>query len=140
MVTSDIAIIGDGPAALACFAQLRAHGVPANRIAVYGDSPHPLARLEQYARGLGQRVMRSEGNGHLSPTEFPGLAVVDAWRRRSPWPLLAALFDCYQPSLDLLIAHFGGSGTAMRLHHPEDSGAGWACAAAGGAAGPIRTL
>jgi hypothetical protein len=48
--------------------------------------------------------MRSEGNGHLAPAEFPGLALVDAWRRHTPVPLIAALFDAYTPSLELLLA------------------------------------
>jgi hypothetical protein len=99
----DIAIVGDGPAALACFAQFRSRGIPSDRIVVYGDGAHPLARLERYARALGQQQMRSESTGHLAPTEFPGLAAIDAYQRRSPWPLLATLVDAYRPSLRLLI-------------------------------------
>jgi hypothetical protein len=99
----DIAIVGDGPAALACFAQCRSRGIPSDRIVVYGDGTHPLARLERYAHALGQQQMRSESTGHLAPTEFPGLAAIDAYQRRSPWPLLATLVDAYRPSLQLLI-------------------------------------
>lgn len=100
-----IAIIGDGAASLACFAALRQQGVPSAAITVYGDSPHPLAALECYARALRQHDMRSEGNGHLDPIEFPGLALVDAWRNRTLWPLLRALIDHYTPPLALLRVH-----------------------------------
>lgn len=102
---NNLAIIGDGPAALACFLVLRHTGVPAEAITVYGDSPHPLAQLEQLARAIGQRMMRSESNGHLAPTEFPTLAIIDAWQRRSPWPLLLSLFDAYVPSFELVLAN-----------------------------------
>ena len=102
---SQIAIIGDGPAGLACFAALRRQGAAAETITVYGDSAHPLAALEQYARALGQKQMRSEGNGHLVPIEFPGLALVDAWRHQKLWPLLLSLVDAYKPSLETLRAH-----------------------------------
>lgn len=102
---TNLAIIGDGPAALACFLVLRHAGLPVEAITVYGDSPYPLAKLEQLARMIGQRQMRSESNGHLAPTEFPTLAIIDSWQRRSPWPLLASLFDAYVPSLELVLAH-----------------------------------
>jgi hypothetical protein len=102
---SHIAIIGDGPAALAMVAVLHRAGLSAPDVAVYGDAPHPLARLERYARAVGQRRMRSEGDGHLSPDGFPGLGLIDSWRRRTPAPVLAALFNLYTPSLDLLLAH-----------------------------------
>jgi hypothetical protein len=104
-MSSRIAIIGDGAAALAVFGVLRRRGVSAEQIAVYGDHPRPLSQLSNYAEAVGQRQMRSEGNGHLSPHDFPGLALIDAWQRRSPLPLVAALFDAYTPSLALLQAH-----------------------------------
>lgn len=103
-----VAIIGDGIAALITFGVLRHEGLPAEAITIYGDSPHPLAVLERLARAIGQENMRSESSGHLSPVDFPGLALVDAWRRRSPWPLVASLFDAYNPSLDLLLEHSRG--------------------------------
>lgn len=100
-----VAIIGDGVAALAAFGVLRRRGLPAERIAVYGDHTHPLSHLSGYAEAVGQRHMRSEGNGHLSPQEFPGLALIDSWRRKSPLPLAAAFFDAYTPDLELLRTH-----------------------------------
>lgn len=112
-----IAIIGNGPAALACFGVLRHAGVPAHAVQVYGDAPYPLATLECYARAIGQQQMRSESNGHLAPRDFPTLAWLDAWQRRSPLPLLASLFDAYTPSLDLLLEH--SAALTQRLHFAE---------------------
>jgi cation diffusion facilitator CzcD-associated flavoprotein CzcO len=98
-----VAIVGDGPAALATLAVLRDAGVEASDIVIYGDSPHPLARLERYAHAVGQERMRSEGDGHLSPAGFPGLALIDSWRSRSVGPALAAVFNLYTPPLGLLL-------------------------------------
>lgn len=100
---SHIAIVGDGAAALAALAVLCQDG--ARDISVYGDGAHPLAALERYARAVRQERMRSEGDGHLSPAGFPGLALRDSWRRRSPLPALASLFNLYTPPLDLLLDH-----------------------------------
>ena len=102
---NSVALIGDGPAALASFLVFRHAGMPAEAITIYGDSPYPLARLEHLASTISQRQMRSESNGHLAPTEFPTLAVIDAWQHRTPWPLMASLFDAYVPSLNLVLAH-----------------------------------
>lgn len=99
---SRVAIVGDGPAALITMAVLCHYGLPADAITIYGDSSFPLATLIRYARAVDQVHMRSESSGHLAPIEPPGLALVDAWKRRSPWPLLASLFDRYTPPLDLL--------------------------------------
>lgn len=105
MRESRIAIVGDGAAALITLAVLRQAGLPHGEAVIYGDSPHPLARLERYARSVRQTTMRSEGDGHLDPRNFPSLALVDAWRRRSIGPLLASLFNLYHPSLDRLLDH-----------------------------------
>jgi hypothetical protein len=100
---STIAIIGDGPAALATLAVLRHAG--AESLAVYGTGPHPLANLERYANSVHQGAMRSEGDGHLSPAGFPDLALLDSLQRRSPLPALASLFNLYVPSLEFLLEH-----------------------------------
>src|SRR5688572_17409102 len=99
-----IAIVGDGGAGLITFAILRRAGVAAESLRVYGDSPSPLARLSRFAQAVGQRRMRSESNGHLRPSDYPGVALIDAWRRRSPWPLAQSLLHLYAPPLALLEA------------------------------------
>jgi hypothetical protein len=100
-----IAIVGDGVAALVTFGVLQHAGIPAEEMAIYGNSSDPLANFEGLARAIGQDRMRSESNGHLAPVDFPGLALTEAWRRRTPWPLIASLFDAYTPSLDLVLEH-----------------------------------
>ena len=100
-----VAIVGDGVGALITLAVLRHAGLPREDIVIYGDSPSPLATLERYARSVRQQTMRSEGDGHLAPRNFPDLALIDAWRRRTLRPLLAALFNLYHPSLDLILEH-----------------------------------
>lgn len=115
---SRVAIVGDGPAALITMGVLCHYGLPADAITIYGDSPFPLATLTRYARAVGQIHMRSESSGHLAPIEPPGLALVDAWKRRSPWPLLGSLFDRYTPPLELLCQQ--AEALAVRLgfdHH-----------------------
>ena len=51
--------------------------------------------------------MRSESDGHCSPTTFPGLAVRSALRRRSPVPLLVSALDRYHPTVDEFLSHVG---------------------------------
>lgn len=137
-----IAIVGDGAAALATLAVLREAG--ADDVAVYGDGPGPLARLGGYARAVSQERMRSEGEGHLGPEGFPDLALRDAWRRRSPLPLLASLVNQYTPPLDLLLEHaaavaeragFDAAHVRVRvgrLERCEGSWLGWALHGEGG--------
>lgn len=100
-----IAIVGDGAGALIFFSVLCEGGIPAEAITIYGTSPHPLANLEHYARAVRQQSMRSESVGHMSPYDFPALALRESWQRRNPLPLLASLFDLYNPSLDFMVAH-----------------------------------
>lgn len=118
---SRIAIIGDGVGALITFAVLCHAGVPATEITIYGDSPHPLATLQRYAQAVEQTVMRSESNGHLAPVDFPGLALVEAWQRRSLWPLLASLFDRYTPPLGLLLSQGAALTTQLGIQERKVS-------------------
>jgi hypothetical protein len=49
--------------------------------------------------------MRSESNGHVAPTSFPGLAVRSALRQQDAWPLVLSLFDRYHPTVDEFLEH-----------------------------------
>jgi hypothetical protein len=49
--------------------------------------------------------MRSESDGHVGATSFPGLAVRAAVRSRSPVPLLLSVADRYRPSVDEFLEH-----------------------------------
>ncbi|MDX6475813.1 MAG: hypothetical protein QOH95_1324, partial [Gaiellaceae bacterium] len=44
-------------------------------------------------------------DGHLAPASFPGLAVREAARRRSPGPLLRTVVNRYHPSVDDFLEH-----------------------------------
>lgn len=99
------AIVGSGVAALAAYATLRHGGVPAGEIAVFGTSEDPTAVWAERAAAIRQRRMRSESDGHLAAASFPGLAVREAWRRRSPSPLVATATNRYHPRVDDFLAH-----------------------------------
>jgi len=105
MAHSHIAIIGDGPSALILLAVLRYAGMPRGAVAIYGDNPHPLSNLARYAASVNQTTMRSEGDGHLHPRNFPDLTWVDAWQTRTLQPFLANLFNAYNPPVELVLQH-----------------------------------
>jgi cation diffusion facilitator CzcD-associated flavoprotein CzcO len=94
-----IAIVGSGLASLVAHATLRARGIPAGEIAVYGDSADPAAAWRARAGAIRQTRMRSESDGHPFPRTFPGLAAREAARTLDPWPLLLSLADRYRPSV-----------------------------------------
>ena len=47
--------------------------------------------------------MRSEGDGHLHPRNFPDLTWQEAWQKRSIQPLIANLFNAYNPSFQAVL-------------------------------------
>jgi cation diffusion facilitator CzcD-associated flavoprotein CzcO len=102
---SRIAIIGNGPGALATLVTFRAEGMPIDAFAVYGDQPMSLHRFSGYTHAIRQERMRSESSGHFFPSDYPGLALLDSVRHRSAMPMLRSLFDIYQPPLEDLLAH-----------------------------------
>src|SRR5437879_1314341 len=105
LLHSRIAIIGNGPGALATLVTFRAEGLPIDAVAVYGDQPKPLHTFSGYTHAIRQERMRSESSGHFFPSDYPGLALLDSLRHRSPMPLLGSLFDNYQPALEDLLVH-----------------------------------
>jgi cation diffusion facilitator CzcD-associated flavoprotein CzcO len=104
-VAERCAIVGSGLAALAAYATLRHEGVAAEEIAVFGTHPDPTTVWRSRATAIRQRRMRSESDGHLAAASFPGLAVRDALRRRSPAPLLATVTNRYLPTVADFLAH-----------------------------------
>jgi hypothetical protein len=92
-----IAIVGNGVSGLIAFATLRFLGAPTAQIAIYGDHADPLAQFKAYTGAIAQQDMRSESNGHLLPTDFPGFATLLLVRRAAPLPFFKALFDLYHP-------------------------------------------
>ena len=101
------AIVGSGLAALATYATLRHRGLAPEEIAVFGTHADPTEVWRTRAHAIRQQRMRSESDGHLAPATFPGLAVREAMRRRSPTPLLRSVANRYHPSVDDFLAHAG---------------------------------
>jgi cation diffusion facilitator CzcD-associated flavoprotein CzcO len=99
------AIVGSGLAALATYATLRHGGVRTEEIAVFGTDESPTAAWQLRAASIRQKYMRSESDGHLGPTSFPGLAVREAIRRGVLTPLLRSVANRYHPSVDDFLQH-----------------------------------
>src|SRR5438477_8720617 len=104
-MSRECAIVGGGLSALVAYATLRYGGLEPAEIAVFGDSADPAAAWRRRAAAIRQRRMRSESDGHCLPTSFPGLAVREARRRRTPVPLLRSVCDRYTPSVEDFLAH-----------------------------------
>lgn len=104
-MTERCAIVGSGLAALAAYATLRHAGIAGEEITVFGTHADPTAVWRRRAESIRQRRMRSESDGHLAAAAFPGLAVREAMRRRSPGPLVATATNRYHPSVADFLAH-----------------------------------
>jgi hypothetical protein len=98
-----VAIVGDGLAALVGYVTLRHGGLEPGELAVFGEDPDPPSAWRVRAAAIRQRRMRSESDGHVAATSFPGLAVRAAARR--PWALVETLFDRYHPTVGEFLAH-----------------------------------
>jgi hypothetical protein len=97
--------VGGGLAGFTAYATLRHGGLAAAEIAVFGTDPDPAAEWRRRAEAIRQRRMRSESNGHVAATSFPGLAVRSAIRRRDPMPLVESLLDRYHPTVPDFLEH-----------------------------------
>ncbi len=102
-----VAVVGSGLAGFTVYQTLRRGGLAPEEIAVFGTEADPTAAWRRRAAAIRQHEMRSESDGHCSPTTFPGLAVRSAARRRSPAPLIASVLDRYHPTVDEFLAHVG---------------------------------
>jgi cation diffusion facilitator CzcD-associated flavoprotein CzcO len=100
---ADVAIVGGGLAGFTAWLTLRHAGV--EDVVVFASERDPAGPFARRATAIRQRAMRSESDGHCFPRSFPGLAVRDAVRRRSPRPLLGTATNRYRPSLDWFLAH-----------------------------------
>jgi cation diffusion facilitator CzcD-associated flavoprotein CzcO len=99
------AIVGGGLAGLTAYATLRHGGLTASEIAVFGTDADPAAQWRRRAAAIRQRRMRSESDGHVAPTSFPGLAVRSAARESDAWPLILSLLDRYHPTVSEFLEH-----------------------------------
>jgi cation diffusion facilitator CzcD-associated flavoprotein CzcO len=82
---------------------LRAGGVPADEIVVYGDDADPAGPWRTRAGAIRQTHMRSESDGHPFPRTFPGLAAREAARTLDPWPLLLSVANRYKPRVEVFL-------------------------------------
>jgi cation diffusion facilitator CzcD-associated flavoprotein CzcO len=99
-----VAIVGSGLAGFTAYQTLRRAFEP-GEIAVFGTDADPAATWRVRAAAIRQREMRSESDGHTSPTSFPGLAFRSVRARRSPRPLLDSVLDRYHPTVEEFLAH-----------------------------------
>ena len=99
-----VAVVGSGLAGFTAYQTLRRRFEP-REIAVFGPDADPAAAWRVRAAAIRQREMRSESDGHCSPTSFPGLAFSGVRRRRSLRPLLESVLDRYHPTVDEFLAH-----------------------------------
>ena len=99
-----VAVVGSGLAGFTAYQTLRRSFEP-GEIAVFGTDADPAAAWRVRAAAIRQREMRSESDGHTSPTSFPGLAFSSVRRRRSLRPLLESALDRYHPTVDEFLAH-----------------------------------
>jgi cation diffusion facilitator CzcD-associated flavoprotein CzcO len=100
-MTGEVAVVGGGLVGFVAHATLLHGGVPAEDVTVFDASgPDPAAAWRVRAAAIRQRRMRSESDGHCSPTAFPGLAVRESLRRGTLLPALQSVADRYRPSVD----------------------------------------
>jgi hypothetical protein len=97
--------VGGGLAGLCAYATLRHGGLEPDEITVFGDRADPTEAWAARARAIRQRRMRSESDGHVAATSFPGLAVRTARRRVSLAPLALSVCNRYRPSVSEFLEH-----------------------------------
>jgi hypothetical protein len=95
------AIVGSGLTALATFATLRRGGVAPEEIAVFGTHDDPTEVWRIQAASIRQHHMRSESEGHVAASAWPGLAL----RERSLRALVRTATNRYRPPVDLFLRH-----------------------------------
>jgi cation diffusion facilitator CzcD-associated flavoprotein CzcO len=100
-----VAIVGGGLAGFIAYVTLRRGGIEPDEITVLAPDGDPAAAWRKRAAAIRQTHMRSESDGHCLPTSFPGLAVREARRRRSPGPLVRSVCDRYHPTVDDFLDH-----------------------------------
>jgi cation diffusion facilitator CzcD-associated flavoprotein CzcO len=100
---ASVAIVGGGLAGFTAYLTLRHAGV--QDVTVFATGRDPAGPFSRRAGAIRQRAMRSESDGHCFPRSFPGLAVREALRRRSPTPLVGTVTNRYRPSLDWFLQH-----------------------------------
>ena len=79
-----IGVVGDGFGALLIYTTAVYLGFRPEQIGIFGENPDPVTTYQQFARNLGQTVLRSESESHFLPADWPTFAQIDAYARRDP--------------------------------------------------------
>src|ERR1700750_2013984 len=98
-----VAIVGGGLCGFVTYLTLRRSG--GEDVTVFAPDGDPAATFRVRAAAIRQTHMRSESDGHVGPTTFPGLAVRDAWTTRSLRPLVARVLDHYHATVETFLEH-----------------------------------
>ena len=100
--------MGGGLAGLCAYATLRHGGLEPDGIVVFGDRTDPTEAWAARAHAIRQRRMRSESDGHVAATSFPGLAVRSGKRRCQIRARRGLVLpdDCDAPGREPVEAHF----------------------------------
>ena len=104
-VAVPVGIVGGGFAALIAYVVLRFRGVPAQNIRVFSADNSPGEAWLKMVQAIGQKTMRSESIGHFFPTDSPGLATLELFKKRSLKPIILSWFDQYRPTVESIIKH-----------------------------------
>ena len=96
---SAIGIIGDGFGSLMVYATAVFMGFDLGQVTVFGQSDTPVGTYQELAINLRQTLLRSESESHFLPADWPTLAELDAWARRTVAPLVRSAARKYNPSL-----------------------------------------
>jgi hypothetical protein len=101
---STIGIVGDGFGSLMVYATAAYMGFRPGTVTVFGPSATPVETYGRLANNLCQTLLRSESESHFLPADWPTLAELDAWSRRSLSPLFRSAGRKYNPSLYDILA------------------------------------
>lgn len=101
------AIVGSGLAAIAGYATLRHGGIRQEDLTVFGTHEDPTAAWRERAAAIRQQRMRSESDGHVAASSFPGLAVRETLRQGTLKPMLQTATNRYHPLVEDFVRHTG---------------------------------
>ena len=101
---SAIGIVGDGFGSLMVYATAVFMGFHLGQVTVFGPSDTPVETYQDLALNLRQTLLRSESESHFLPADWPTLAELDAWSRRTIAPLVRSATRKYNPSLPDVMA------------------------------------
>jgi cation diffusion facilitator CzcD-associated flavoprotein CzcO len=101
------AIVGSGLAAIAGYATLRHGGILQEDLTVFGTHEDPTAAWRERAAAIRQQRMRSESDGHVAASSFPGLAVREMLRQGTLKPMLQTATNRYHPLVEDFVRHTG---------------------------------